>query len=59
MITWFGLTIIINAVCYFPETTHLLSVGRPIGAILLNLHFATFTDIKSLAIGRILLVYSR
>ena len=36
----------------FPETTHLLSVGRPIGAVLLNLHFATFTDIKSLAIGR-------
>lgn len=36
----------------FPESTHLLSVGRPIGAILLNLHFATFTEIKSLAIGR-------
>jgi hypothetical protein len=38
----------------FPESTHLLAVGRPIGAILLNLHFATFTGIKSLAIGRVI-----
>jgi hypothetical protein len=36
----------------FPESTHLLAVGRPIGAILLNLHFAAFTGIKSLAVGR-------
>ena len=36
----------------FPESTHLLAVGRPLGALLLNLHFAAFGDIKSLAIGR-------
>jgi len=36
----------------YPETQHLFWVGRPVGALLLNLHFAFFHSLQSLAVGR-------
>ncbi|MBF0120894.1 MAG: hypothetical protein HQK79_18860 [Desulfobacterales bacterium] len=36
----------------FPESSHLIYIGRPLGALLLNLHFIIFSGIKSLIIGR-------
>lgn len=36
----------------FPETRHLFWIGRPIGALLLNLHFMFFDTIQGLAGGR-------
>lgn len=37
----------------FPESYHLLYVGRPIGALLLNVHLAAFTNIPDLKYGRL------
>src|ERR1035438_6892416 len=36
----------------FPETEHLFTVGRPLGAVLLNAHFLPLTSIGSFAWGR-------
>jgi hypothetical protein len=38
----------------FPETHHLLMIGRPLGALLLNLHFYFIKTIGDLAISRFL-----
>lgn len=37
----------------FPETQHLFWVGRPLGALLLNVHFSFLTDVASFAWARL------
>src|ERR1039457_1968009 len=37
---------------YFPETSHLFWIGRPLGALLLNLHFLWFDKARDLSVGR-------
>jgi MFS family permease len=38
--------------CCFPETRFLFEIGRPLGAILLNLQFAFFDSIADFSVGR-------
>src|ERR1017187_7708416 len=37
----------------FPETAHLFWVGRPLGALLLNLHFLSLDTAGDLSAGRV------
>lgn len=41
-----------DGICCFPETRFLFEIGRPLGAILLNLQFAFFNSIADFSIGR-------
>jgi hypothetical protein len=39
-------------IAWFPETPHLLAIGRPLGALLLNLHFSCLESLPDFLVSR-------